>query len=130
MSTQPAKWAAPGDVRDSLAEGAEKVREKTAEAAEKTVASIDEKRAPAADALERAAGKLHSSAGRLPGGENVTNIAHRVADGMESTARYVRRRDLNDMLSDMERIVRDHPGQSLAAAAVLGFLIGRSFRND
>jgi ElaB/YqjD/DUF883 family membrane-anchored ribosome-binding protein len=48
---------------------------------------------------------------------------------MEATARYVREHDVQDMMADLENLVRRHPGQSLIAAATVGFLLGRAFKD-
>jgi hypothetical protein len=36
--------------------------------------------------------------------------------------------DLRAVMTDVENVVRRHPGQSLAAAVIVGFLFGRLFR--
>ena len=57
-------------------------------------------------------------------------MAHTAADKLEATADYVREHDVKDMISDVERFVKDHPSQSLIAAAAVGFLVGRAFRRE
>lgn len=89
---------------------------------------VDERRQPAADAMESTASTLHDKAESLPGGPTVTNLAHKTADKLQSTADYVREHDSQAMMNDVERFVKDHPGQSLAVAAAVGFLFGRAFR--
>ena len=56
--------------------------------------------------------------------------AHDAADKVEATAQYVRQHDVQDMMADLENLVRRHPGQSLIAAAAVGFLLGRAFKID
>lgn len=91
---------------------------------------IDQNRETAASSLESAATTLHQNAASLPGGEKVSNLAHTAADKLSSTADYVRRNDVSGMMSDVERVVKNNPGPSLLAAAVVGFLVGRAFSND
>ena len=89
---------------------------------------IDENRAPAAEKLQNAASALHQKADSLPGGEAVSGLVHSAAEGMETTADYVREHDLQDMAADVKHFVRKYPGQSLLAAVTAGFLLGRTFR--
>ena len=57
-------------------------------------------------------------------------MAHTAADKLETTADYVREHDVRDMMGDVEQFVKSHPGQSLIAAAAVGFLVGRAFRSE
>jgi ElaB/YqjD/DUF883 family membrane-anchored ribosome-binding protein len=93
-------------------------------------AKIDENRDAATSGLETAASTLREKADSLPGGDKVTSLAHTTADKLSSTADYVREHDLTSMMADVERLVKNNPGQSLLAAAVIGFLVGRTFSND
>jgi ElaB/YqjD/DUF883 family membrane-anchored ribosome-binding protein len=117
-------------VKGKAAEAATKAQEKATELGRNAEARINEKREPAAGALDDAAATLHEKADSLPGGERVASMAHTAADKLESTADYVREHDVRGMMSDVENFVKTHPGQSLIAAAAVGFLVGRAFRND
>ena len=117
-------------VKEKASEAAEKAKEKATELGRSAEAKIDEKRATAAGALDSAAATLHEKAQSLPGGERVSSMAHTAADKLESTADYVREHDVRDMMGDVEHFVKDHPTQSLIAAAAVGFLVGRAFRNE
>jgi ElaB/YqjD/DUF883 family membrane-anchored ribosome-binding protein len=70
---------------------------------------------------------LDEKAASLPGGEKVTSLAHATADKLSSTADYVREHDVNQMMSDVETLVKNNPAASLLTAAVVGFLVGRAF---
>jgi ElaB/YqjD/DUF883 family membrane-anchored ribosome-binding protein len=43
---------------------------------------------------------------------------------------YVRDHRMEEIVSDAEAYMGDHPGISLVAAAALGFLVGRTFRGE
>jgi ElaB/YqjD/DUF883 family membrane-anchored ribosome-binding protein len=73
---------------------------------------------------------MHEKADQLPGGEKVTNLAHSAADKLSATADYVREHDLDSMMSDVESFVKKNPGPAILTAALLGFLVGRTFRRD
>jgi ElaB/YqjD/DUF883 family membrane-anchored ribosome-binding protein len=59
----------------------------------------------------------------------VADRVHQAADGLEATADYLREHDLKAMVTDVQKLAKKYPGQSLAVAAVVGFLIGRLFRS-
>jgi len=91
---------------------------------------VDETRSAAAGGLDSAASALHQNAERLPGGDSVKSAAHTAADALSSTADYVRENDLKGMLADVQKIVKNNPGPALLTAAVLGFLVARTFSRD
>lgn len=116
--------------KDLLADTAAKAKEKSAEFERTAINKIDESRGPAASALKTAATKLHDKADGLPGGQTVSGVAHAAADKLGSVADYFQGHDGKQMMSDVERIVKRHPAQSLMVALAVGFLVGRAFRND
>lgn len=91
---------------------------------------LDENRDAAAGGLDKAASVLHEKAESLPGGEKVSDLAHATADKLSSTADYVREHDVNKMMADVETLVKNNPVPALAAAAVIGFLVGRAFSSN
>ena len=91
---------------------------------------LAETRSAAAGGLDSAASALHQNADRLPGGDSVKGAAHTAADALSSTADYVRENDLKGMLADVHKIVKNNPGPALLTAAVLGFLVARTFSRD
>lgn len=117
-------------LKDQATQAAGRMKDKGMEYAQSTVDKIDQKRDPAAQGLESAASTLHEKADSLPGGEKVSNLAHKTAEKLQGTADYVREHDTRAMVNDVERFVKEHPAQSLAAAAAVGFLVGRAFRHD
>jgi ElaB/YqjD/DUF883 family membrane-anchored ribosome-binding protein len=63
--------------------------------------------------------------------DKLQSTAHSTADKIQATADYVQQTDLKGMVDDLAGIVKRYPGQSIAAAAVLGFLVARGLsRND
>lgn len=115
-------------LKEQASDAAHQAQASAAELGRSAEAKINEKRKPAASALESAAATLHEKAGSLPGGERVSRIARKAARQMESTAGYVRGHDVRDMIGDLGSFVKRHPGRSLIAAAAVGFLVGRAVR--
>jgi ElaB/YqjD/DUF883 family membrane-anchored ribosome-binding protein len=131
----------PASFRDSLANEASMVGEKLSDTAadvKDTVANlgrvatrtIDENRGAAASGLERAASAMHHQADSLPGGEEVSGLGHAAADKLSSTADYVRKHKVDRMVADVGTLIKNNPGRSLLAAAVVGFLVARAFRGN
>jgi ElaB/YqjD/DUF883 family membrane-anchored ribosome-binding protein len=54
------------------------------------------------------------------------NAVRTLSDVMDTVTRRVRERDVKGALSDVRRLVHDHPGAALAAAAALGFVLART----
>ena len=116
--------------KSGLANVTSRVQERASELSESASDALHAGRKGAARALGQTAKTLHANAEKLPGGERVTNLAHEAADKIEATARYVRRHSARDMLVDVGELVKEHPGKSLLAAAIVGYLAGRTFRKD
>lgn len=107
-------------MKEQVSEKTADVKTKVAEFGRTVVDKIDSTRESAAGALDQTASSLHS------GGDKLSGAAHSAADSLQATADYVRRTDLKGMGKDVEELVKRYPGQSLAVAAVLGFLVARS----
>jgi ElaB/YqjD/DUF883 family membrane-anchored ribosome-binding protein len=133
------KYGAPssgtGRMKEQISEKVETVKAKVSdfgrETANKvsdfgreTVNKIDSSRESAANALDSTADSLQAGSNRLSG------AARKAADSVQATADYVRRTNLQGMAQDVEGLVKRYPGQALAAAAILGFLVARGFRTS
>lgn len=111
-------------MKEQASETAADVKEKVTEFGRKAANRIDDSRESAAGALDKTATSMHS------GGDKLSDVAHSAADRVQATADYVRRTDLKGMAEDVQDIVKRYPGQALAAAAVLGFLVARGLRRS
>ena len=118
-----------GNAKDKLADVGSSVRQGAGTAKDKL-----------ADALSSGADKLRQRGGRgqLSGstgtadvtvsGEGVSQVADRVAGGMQATADWLRDADLDGMRVGVERQVKEHPGRTLLIAVGLGYLLGKAYR--
>jgi ElaB/YqjD/DUF883 family membrane-anchored ribosome-binding protein len=111
-------------MKEQASETAADVKEKVTEFGRKAANRIDGSRESAAVALDKTATSMHS------GGDKLSGAAHSAADKVQATADYVRRTDLKGMAEDVQDIVKRYPGQALATAAVLGFLVARGLRRS
>jgi ElaB/YqjD/DUF883 family membrane-anchored ribosome-binding protein len=112
--------------KDSLAETAKTMKDKTQEFGRDAMNKIEENRVSAAGALHDAASTMHQKADKLPNGPD---MAHSAADRVDAVASYLQAHDTKQMMADVETVVRRNPGPSLLVAGALGFLIGRAFRS-
>jgi ElaB/YqjD/DUF883 family membrane-anchored ribosome-binding protein len=124
-STGSAPTGTAARMKEQISEKAADVKDKVTDLSRRTADKVDEGRESAAGALDKTASSLHA------GGDQLSGVAHSVADKMQATADYVRRTDVRGMAEDIQDLMRRYPGQSLAAAAILGFLVARGMsRND
>ena len=116
------------EAKDRVSDMTSRVKDKAGQMADTMSEKIDQQRESAADNLDRVASTMHDRAYSIPGGPKVANLTHKVADGMESTASYLRDHDLSQMGKDLMDVCRRYPTQSFVAALAIGFLLGRSRR--
>jgi len=105
-----------------LADKAADIKDRVTDFGRKAVDKLDESRETAAGALDATASTLHSR------GDQISGAAQSAANKIHATANYVRQTNLKGMVDDIEDVLKRYPAQTLAAAAVLGFLVGRAFR--
>ena len=117
-------------VTEKVSDAATEVKDKVADLGRTAAGKINENRGAAASGLERAASTVHETAASLPGGEKVAELAHSTADKLTTTAEYVRDHDVNSIMTDVERLVKNSPGPALLIAGVIGFLVGRAFTSN
>ena len=130
-TTQPTIDSQTGSsISDSVSDAMHQAKNKISDLGSAAADNLDQNRSAAATGLKSAASSLHENADGLPGGAKVSNIAHSAADKMSATADYVREHDISSMMNDVENIVKKNPGPTLFFAAVLGFLIGRTFSDS
>jgi hypothetical protein len=120
---------ASSDVGQTLSDVSLQVKTKAADLGRMAADKVDENRDAAATGLENAATTIHDKADSLPGG-TANRVAHVTADKLSATADYIREHDVDSMMSDLYRLVKNNPGPALLGAAVLGFLVARSFSDD
>lgn len=100
----------------------------------KASAVADQATTKADAGMEKAAGGLETLAGTLRekteamGGGQVQSIATTAADKLESGAEMLRQKDTDQLVSELEALVRQKPAQALLVAAGVGFLFSKALR--
>jgi ElaB/YqjD/DUF883 family membrane-anchored ribosome-binding protein len=83
--------------------------------------------------MKKAAGGMEDTAQKLreqtegKGGVQA-KAGEKVAEGMEKTAGYLRDKDSQQIMDDVEQYVKEHPVQAIAGAVVGGFILARILR--
>lgn len=80
----------------------------------------------AASGLGQAADKLREQGAQQEG--TVGTAAAKAADSLDSASGYLRDKDTDQVLNDLEALVRRKPVESLAVAAGVGFVLSKIFR--
>lgn len=106
-------------------EVADQAKSKANEMTSKAESKADEGMDKAASQLDTAADKLREQ-GESKGGKAAT-AATTVADKLDGASGYLREKDSDQILTDLEDLVRRKPVESLVAAAGIGLLLSRIF---
>lgn len=110
------------DVQERAAGVASKIKDKASQFGSTLNETVDRQRANAAKGLDRAALSLHDGVG------SAAKAGHGLADGMTSTASYIRSHSFGEMGTDAMGVCRRYPVQAMISAAFLGFIVGRAIR--
>ena len=105
-------------------------KEKVSDLGTSTMNKIEEGKDAAAGGLKKAASALHENAGTVLGGDKLTQLAHSAANVLDTTADYVRDNNASTMMRDVKALVKNNPGASMIAVAVVGFMAGRAFSSN
>lgn len=93
--------------------------------------AVAKARAAAGGRLEEAALRVRELGDRAAAKNKLLSptrpLAHNAAEGIDSAARYVRTREVDEMRSDLETTVRRHPLASVAVAFLAGYTLRRIF---
>jgi ElaB/YqjD/DUF883 family membrane-anchored ribosome-binding protein len=108
--------------RMKLADKAADMKDRVTDFGRKAVDKLDDSRETTAGALDATASTLYTR------GDQISGAAHSAANKIHATANYVRQTNVKGMVDDFEDILKRYPAQTLAAAAFLGFLVGRALR--
>ena len=109
-------------MKKTLTEKAADAKDALDEFGRKAAHTFDTSRESTAQALHRTANTLDS------GADQFSEYGHIAADKLHATADYVHATDFNSVVRDVQGMIKRYPVQSLAAAILLGFLVGRGLR--
>jgi len=120
--------SAVDQARETATQAMDTAREKAGQVAEqvstKTDAGIDK----AAMGLDRAADMLREKTQGMGEQGGVQAVATQAADRLDSAAQYLQGRDTDQLIADLEALVRRRPTESLLVAFGVGFLLSKALR--
>lgn len=123
---QQAAGTAKEKGQEALSKGqdaAETAKEKAGEMTGKAQAGADQGMDKAASGLDQAADMLRDK-GDQQGG-SIASATARTADTLETASAYLREKDTDQLLNDLEALVRSKPTESLLVAAGIGFVLSK-----
>jgi len=106
--------------------GRQEMSQKATEFTERARERTDEGMKKAAGGMEDTAQKVREQTEGKGGVQ--AKAGEKVAEGMEKTAGYLRDKDSQQMMDDVEQYVKEHPVQAIAGAVVGGFILARILR--
>jgi ElaB/YqjD/DUF883 family membrane-anchored ribosome-binding protein len=77
----------------------------------------------AAEGLDQASTQLREKASEMGGVQEKLGV--RMADGLDKTSGYLREHEAQEIMTDVEKFVREHPMQAAVTAAVAGYVIAK-----
>ena len=113
-------------MQDQASELKDKAGEKASEYGAKLQETADAGIDRAADGLEKAAGQLRTRA--EDGGGVQEKVGVRVADGLDKTSQYLRDHEAQEIWTDVEQFVKEHPMQAAVGAAVAGYVVAKMMK--
>lgn len=114
--------AEPGS--ETAADIGANLREKVETGKQKVAEKFETGKGAVADTMGRAADQLSR------GSSGLSDTMGRTADKMAAGADYLRSNSGGQIWGDCEAFLRRHPLESIAAAVVVGVLVGRSMRSN
>ncbi|MEJ7900741.1 MAG: hypothetical protein WKF63_02795 [Thermomicrobiales bacterium] len=101
-------------------------KEKASQAGEQLHSKSDKGIDTAASGLEQAAGMLRQQGEQREGA--VGNAATKTADTLETASTYLHEKDTDQLVTDLEALVRRKPVESVLVAAGIGFVLSKIVR--
>lgn len=132
---------------DSAADTAGNVVENVKDKASDIASTVKDKASDIADNVQQASGQAAERADQAmsTAGERITDFAQTIrqqapasgtagqvattaADALERSGQYLQQSNLNDVRTDLEGFIRQHPVESLLVGVGVGFLLARMTR--
>lgn len=114
-----------GQVQDKARDVAGQVQDKASQVGEQAHTMSDKGIDSAASGLEQAAGMLRQQGEGREGA--IGTAAATTADTLESASAYLHEKDTDQLMADLEALVRKRPVESVLVAAGVGFVLSKLF---
>jgi hypothetical protein len=115
--------------KEMAGQAVDTARDKAGQVTEQATAKTDVGIEKAAGGLDRAADVLRERAGGTgAGGGAMQSAATMAADRLDSAAQYLQGKDTDQLVAELEALVRRRPMESLLVAAGVGFVLSKALR--
>lgn len=115
-----------GEAKEKATEVAGKAQEKVGQVGEQMHSKTDKGIDTAASGLGQAAGMLRQQGEQRDG--TIGTAATKTADTLESASSYLQEKDTDQLVTDLEALVRRKPVESVLVAAGIGFVLSKIVR--
>jgi hypothetical protein len=115
---------AMADAKAAIQEIAEPLKDKAEEIAEQQKAAGTDRIRTLATAVHGAARELE---GEMP---RVASSVHDMAQKIEQTASKVRSKNIDELMSDLDRYAREQPGMVFGGAVIAGIVLSRFLKSS
>ena len=112
-------------VESAMRETVSATKDKVMRSGQAVKSYLEDRRAPAANALDRTASQLREKSSN--GMSAVCDVSDRASEKLERAANYLRTHDTDAMMTDTREFVKRNSGTALVVAIAVGFLLGRKF---
>ena len=129
QASEPVRQAV-GAVKEQAASVAESAKDLASKASEKVASAVEEQKAAGADFVSDMAGSIRRAAtefGQVPQAAQYMRLA---AEQIDSVSDAFRRRDLSQLVSDVQGFARRQPTAFLGAAVLAGFAVVRFLKTS
>ena len=118
-----------GQVQEKATQVAGQAQEKAAQVAEQATAKADVGIDKAAGGLDQAADMLRQKGEQMGSqGSAASSIVTQAATRLDAASQYLKDKDTDQLMADLEDLVRRKPAQTLLVAAGVGFLLSKVVR--
>ena len=114
-------------VQDKAGQAVDTAKEKVGQVTDQATAKVDAGMDKAAGGLQTLADTIRDK-GPSGGQGGVGSAVAMTADKLETAATYLRDKDTDQLMTELEGLVRRKPVESLVAAAAVGFVLSKLLR--
>ncbi len=115
--------------KQKAGEAADTAKQKAGEVADQASTKVDVGMDKAAGGLDKAASLLRDKSASMGGeGSTVQSVATKAATQLDTASQYLQQKDTDQLMADLEGLVRQKPAQTLLVAAGVGFLLSKVVR--
>ena len=120
---------AAGQAQEKASQVADQARQQAGQVAAQVSTKADAGIEKAAGGLDRAADMLRQKSEQMGGqGSGIQSVATQAATQLDTAAQFLKDKDTDQLMADLEDLVRRKPAQTLLVAAGVGFLLSKVVR--